>query len=134
MSVSCCQPPASSIAARRHTAGGAVEVEENSGARAPGVLQHKVAVEQDRLHLGEKRVVAVEVRPARLHHADLRIGKVMDGAQQKIFRWSEVGVEDGDEFALRRLQPFGQRARLVALAIGAVVVADGISQRRIALD
>ena len=58
----------------------------------------------------------------------------MDGAQQKIFRRSEVGVEDGDELALRRLHPFRQRARLEAGAIGAVMVADGIAQRRIALD
>ena len=71
--------------------------------------------------------------PAGLHHPDLRIGEVMDGAHQKIFRRSEVGVENGNEFALRRLHPLRQRARFEALAIRAVMVGDGIAQRRIAL-
>ena len=62
------------------------------------------------------------------------IGEVMDGAHQEIFRRNEVGVEDGDELALRRLQPFLQRARLEAFAIGAMVIGDRIAQRGIALD
>ena len=87
--------------------GGAVEVKEDAAAGASGVLEHEVAVEQDGFHLREKRIIAVDVRPARLHHADLGIGEVMDGAQQKIFRRREVGVENGDEFAFRCLQALG---------------------------
>ena len=98
------------------------------------MLQHEVAVEQDGLYLREKRIIAVEVSPARLHHADLRIGEVMDSAQQKIFRRSEVGVKDGDEFALRRFQALRQRSGFEALAIGAVMIADGIAERGIAFD
>ena len=54
---------------------GAVEVEEAAGAVAPAVLEDEVAVEEDRLHLGEQRVVAVDVAPAHLHHAHLRIAR-----------------------------------------------------------
>ena len=115
-------------------AGGAVEVEEQPGACAAGVLEHEVAIEQNGFDFGQKGIVAVDVGPAGLHHADLGIGEVMNSAQQEIFRGSEVGVEDGDELTLRRLQSFGQRARLVAFAIRAVMVADGIAQRGVALD
>ncbi len=134
VSVSCCQPPASSIGCAPPDSGRAVEVEEDAAAGAPRVLEHEVAVEQNGFYLREKRIVAVDVRPARLHHANLWIGEVVDGAQQKIFRRSEVGVKDGDELTLRRLQPLGQRSCLEAFAIGAVMVADGISQRRVAFD
>ena len=44
-----------------------------------------MSVEQDGFDFGQERIVAVDVRPARLHHADLRIGEVMDRPQQKIF-------------------------------------------------
>jgi hypothetical protein len=51
-------------------AGRAVEVEEVSAAGAGAVLQDEVAVEEDGFDLGEQAVVAVEVRPAGLDHAD----------------------------------------------------------------
>ena len=85
-------------------AGGAVEIEEDAGAGAAAVLQHEVAVQQNGLHLGQERVIAVDVGPARLHHADLGIGEVVDHSHQPVGRGSEVGVEDGDELALGALQ------------------------------
>ena len=97
---------------------------KNTPLRArPECSSTKVAVEQDRFDFGQKRIIAVNVRPARLHHADLGIGEVMDDLQQEVFRRSEIGVEDGDEFALRRFQSLGQRSRLVAFAIVAVMIA-----------
>ena len=113
-------------------AGGAVEVEVVAGAGAGAVLEHKVAVEQDRLDLGQHAVVAVEVGPARLHHADLRLGKVVDHLHQPVRRRHKVGVEDGDELALGHLQARVQRPGLVSMAVGAVNVDDGMAQRRIA--
>ena len=86
-------------------AGRAVEVEKHPAARASAVLQHKVPVEQDGLDFRKKRVVAVQVRPARLHHADFRLGEVMDHAHEPVFRGNKVGVKDGDELALRGLHP-----------------------------
>src|SRR5271165_6495126 len=113
---------------------GAVEVEEHSGARAPAVLQHKVAVQQDGLDLGQKRVVAVQVRPAGLHHADLGVGKVVDHFHQPLRRGREIGVEDGDKLASGDLQAGIERTCLVAFAIGAMVIADVVAQRRVAID
>ena len=49
----------------------------------------------------------VDVRPAGLHHANRRIGELMDRPQQEIFRGHEVGVEDGYEFSLGGLHAFG---------------------------
>ena len=88
-----CAPPHS---------GGAVEVEEHVAARASRMLENKVAVEHDGFNFGQERVVAVDVRPSRLHHADLRIGEVVDHLHQEIFRRDEVGVEDRDELAFGR--------------------------------
>ncbi len=112
----------------------AVEVEEDSAARASRVLEHEMAIQQNGFHLREEGVVAIDVGPPRLHHADPWIREVMDGAQQKILRGREVGVKDSDELALRCLQTLGQRPRLEAFAIGAVIVADRISQCGITLD
>ena len=81
-------------------------------------------IQQNRFHFGQERIMPVEVRPARLHHPSLRIGKVVDCAHQKIFRRSKVGVKNRNELALRRLHPFGERASLEARAVRPVVVAD----------
>src|SRR6185436_19747886 len=54
-------------------AGGAVEIEEAAGAIAAAMLQDEVGVQQNRLNLGQQRVVAIEVTPARLHHPDLLV-------------------------------------------------------------
>src|SRR5258706_7644518 len=98
------------------------------------MLEHEVTIQQDGFDFGQKGVVAVEVGPASLHHPNLWVGKVMDGAQQKIFRRSKVGVENRNKLAPRRLQSFGERARLVAFAIRPVMVGDGIAQRRVTFD
>ena len=68
---------------------------------------------------------AVQIGPARLHHADLGIGEMMHGALQKIARRNEIGVEDGDHFAGGGFQPVFKRASLVSVAIGPVDVLDG---------
>ncbi len=105
-------------------AGGAVEVEEAAGAVAPAVLEHEVAVEQNRLDLREQRVILVDVSPARLHHADLRVGKIRHQPEDEVGVWLEVGVEDGNEFSPRHLEPCLERPGLVPRPIAPVVVLD----------
>jgi hypothetical protein len=73
------------------------------------VFEHEMAVEQNGLDFGQQRVVAVDVGPARLHHADLGIGEVMDALHQKIGRRNKIGVKDGDEFAFGGFQAFPAR-------------------------
>ena len=111
----------------------AVEIEENAAARSRRVLEHEMAVEQNGFHLGQHRVVAVDVRPARLHHAHFGIGEVMDALQQKIGGRNKISVKDGDEFSRRCSQSFRQSARFVALTIVAVQVLDRMSQGGVAL-
>ena len=53
-----------------------------------------------------------------------RVGEVRHQPGQEVGGRDEVGVEDGDELAARRLQPGLERARLVPGAIGAVEVLD----------
>src|SRR5712692_479633 len=98
------------------------------------MLENEMSIEQNRLYLCEDGIVAIDVSPARLHHANPGNGEVVDGSQQKVFRRSEIGVEDGNEFTLGRLHPFSQCSRLEAFAVRTVMVADGMAQRGIALD
>jgi hypothetical protein len=70
------------------------------------VLDDEVAVEEDRLRAGQQRRFAVEVVPAHLHHADLRLGEVVDRVVEDVGRRDEIGVEDRDELAGSRLQTF----------------------------
>ena len=91
-------------------------------------------VEQNGLNFGKKRIVAIDVGPAGLHHADFRIGQMVDSAHQKIFRRNKVGVEYGNELALRGLHALGQRTRLEAFAIGAMMIGDGKAARSVLLD
>src|SRR5712692_7431733 len=72
--------------------------------------------------------------PARLHHADLGSGEMMDGAQQKVFRRDEVGVKDSDELAFRRLHAFRQRTRLEAFPGAAMVMRNRKSESGVMFD
>ena len=50
-------------------------------------------------------------------------------------RWRrEIGVKDGDEFARGALHALGERTRLKALAIGAVMISDGMAGARVFTD
>ena len=53
--------------------GGAVEIEEVTGARSGAVLQDEVPVEKKALHFRQEVEVAIQIAPARLHHADVRV-------------------------------------------------------------
>ena len=113
---------------------GAVEVKEEAGAGARAVLEDEVAVEEDGFDLGEEAVVAVEVSPAGLHHADSRLGEVVDGAQEPIGAGDEVGVEDGDEFAGGGFEAFLECAGFESAAVGPVQVNDVVAESAVAVD
>ena len=93
-----------------------------------------MAVEHDRLDLGQQRVAAVDVAPADLHETDSGILEAAEGLLEEVLGHDEVGVEDDDELTGRGLQPFVEGARLVAGAIGAVKVVDVEALALIALD
>src|ERR1700679_4189055 len=98
------------------------------------MLQDEVAVEEDGLDLGEHGVVAVEVRPAGLDHADAWLGEVVDDAHKPVGWRDEVGVEDGDEFAFGDEEAFIESAGLKAVTVGAVDVDDGVTEGSVASD
>ncbi len=112
-------------------AGGAVEVEEVAGAGACAVLEYKVAVEQDGLNLGQHAVVAIEVGPASLHHADFGLGKVMNDLHQPVGRGHKISVENGDELALGNFEPGIEGAGLISVTICAMDVDDGMAERSV---
>ena len=103
-------------------AGCAVEIEETAGTIARGVFDDEVAVQKDRLQGRDQGKRTVEMGPAHLHHADLRVGEIVDGVLQEIFVRYEIGVENGDEFAFGLAHAFGQGTGLESFAVGAVQV------------
>src|SRR4029079_18416857 len=79
--------------------------------------------------LREQRIAAIQVRPARLHHADSRFGEMVNGLMDDL-RWrNEIRVEHRDELAGGGLEPFPQCPGLEAFAIRAVKVADVVPGR-----
>ena len=103
---------------------GAGEVEQPAGRGADAVLDDVVPVQHQRADAREERLLAVEVTPAALHHADVRILEVGDQAAEEVRLGQEVGVEHRDQLALGHLQPRVERAGLVAGALRAVQVRD----------
>src|SRR4051794_11772476 len=81
----------------RHTApdtSGAIEVEEPSAAVAATVFQDEMSIEENRLDLGEQRVILIDMAPARLHHRDASIAEVRHQPGQEISRRNEVSVKN----------------------------------------
>src|SRR6266699_2471322 len=119
-------------------AGRAVEIEESTAAGTRAMLNNEVAVEKNGFDIGQERVVAVEIRPARLHHADfataIGIHEIRNRAAEKIRLGEKISIEDGDEFALRGFQAVFEGAGLVALAVGAMDISDRRALRGVALD
>ena len=111
----------------------AVEIEKDATAGAARVFEHKMSVEQNGFNFSKKRVVAIDVCPARLHHADLRIGEMVDSTQKKILWRYEVGIENSDELAFCCLQSFRECTGFEPETLPAVVVGDGVSQSCIPL-
>ena len=112
---------------------GAVEIEKITGPGSRSVLENEMAVEQHRLHFGQEVVVAIEVTPASLHHADGRVGKEMDRAREEIGWRNEIGIEDRDQLTSSRFESRLQRPRLESVTIGPVMILDREPQRPIAL-
>ena len=102
-----------------------IEIEKQSAARASHVFQDKMPVEQHRLDFSKDVVMAIQIRPPRLDHSDLGIGKLVHRALQEIDRRNKIGVENRDNLASRGLETVLQRTGLVSGAIAAMNVLDG---------
>ncbi len=74
------------------------------------------------------------MRPARLHHADLRLGEVVDHLHEPVGRRDKIGVEYGYELAFCHLESGIESAGLETMTVGAVYVNDGMAQCGEALD
>ena len=107
---------------------GTVEVHEELAPATCGLFHHEVAVDTDRLGERKTGFGAVQVTPAALDKADLRIhDQVRDGLQEEVFFRNEVGIEDGEEFTLCNCHAFLEGASLEVLAVRAVDELDVIT-------
>ena len=87
-------------------------------------------IDRQSLSARQAILVSVEVTPAALHDADARIGQQMrQRPAQKIGRRQEVGVKDGEIFALTMAHSLGQGAGFEAPAIGAADMLNLITAR-----
>src|SRR5438132_2221489 len=98
-------------------AGGSVEVEKAAGVVTPAVLNHEVAVQNDGLHLRQERILAIDVTPSRLHHADLRIAEIVHNIFEKVRRGNEIRVKDSDQLSRGKPEPILKGARLEPMTI-----------------
>ncbi len=87
-----------------------VEVHEQSAAAARCLLDNEVSIHAQRLHARERRVLAVQVPPARLDTADLRIGEGGHDALDEVLWRNKVRAEHRDELPFRHTQPSRQFA------------------------
>jgi hypothetical protein len=122
VTVSCSQPPASAMAARRQMPAVPLKLKKRPERLRAMCSMTEVAVQHHGLALRERGVLAVDVAPARLHHADLLVGEVVDQVADDARRGHEVRVEHHEELALGDRGGLGQRAGLVSRAVRAVQV------------
>src|SRR5579885_1399611 len=101
-------------------AGSSVEIKEDIRTRAATVLQHKMPIEQNGLHLGKEAIVAVQVCPAGLHHAHIWLGKVMDDLHKPVARRHKVRIKNGNEFTFRCFQAMVECPGLKTMPVLAV--------------
>src|SRR4029453_14114048 len=74
-------PPAAFLDARASPQPGrSIEIEKAAAPAARGLLEQKMAIQEDRLHAGEQRISAIQMAPSRLNHPYFRVGKEMDRA------------------------------------------------------
>jgi len=71
----------------------------------------------DGFDFSQERVVAIDVRPARLHHTDAGIGEVVNAFSRKSGGGTKSASKMANELALRSLQSFGERTRLESLRL-----------------
>ncbi len=95
----------------------AVEVEKIPFAAADVLLDGEMCVESHRLQTREERIVLIEVSPARLYDARVRIAKVRDRPQQEVGRRKKIGVEYGDETPTGQPEAVLQRTGFIALTM-----------------
>ena len=79
-----------------------------------------MAVQQHGLHFGEHVVVAIQIAPARLHHADLFFGEEVNRALQKVDRRQEVRVKDRHDLAGRSFQAVLQSSGFESMPVGSM--------------
>ena len=101
-----------------------VELEEPAATVSSPLLNQKVPVQQERLRAGQPRFVLVQVLPAGLDHADPGIGHGREELFEEAWLGDEIGVENQNVVAGGRVEPLGERARLVAVPVGAVEDGD----------
>src|SRR3984893_2461032 len=88
------------------------------------MLDREMAVEQNGFHFRQRRIIAIDITPARLDHGKLRVDEIGHSAAEKIDWGDKIRVEDGDEFSGRRIHSFLQRACFESRAMIAVDVGD----------
>src|SRR5437762_5008399 len=102
--------------------GGAVKVEEVSGAITRRLLNYKVAVEHDGLQTSQEVVRPVNVPPTHLRTTDCRVSEVMHQLAEEIRFRHKVSVKDRNQFTAGRLHSIFQSAGLEPGAVVAMNV------------
>ena len=99
---------------------GAVEIHEQAVPAARGLLDHEVSVDTHCLAAGNKRRVFVKVSPAPLNKAELGTADKKGHRTLQEIDWrNKVGIENGDEFGIGKLQAVLQCPGFKTRTVGA---------------
>ncbi len=76
-----------------------LKLKKAAAAAAGSLLKEQVAVQEHGLDFGQEGVIAVQVAPAHLDHADLVVGEIVDAFLEDVRTGHEVRIENEDELA-----------------------------------
>ena len=79
-----------------------------------------MAIEGKRRRPRQFGIRVVEVRPPRLHNADMLIREVRQGAAQEVARNDEIRIEHSNKLTSGMLESVGKRAAFEPLSIVSV--------------
>jgi hypothetical protein len=88
------------------------------------VFNPEVAVDTEGLRPGENRVIAIDVLPTRLYHANGRILEKRQRALKKIGLGYKICIENRNELALGDFQALSQGTGFISLPMAAVEQSD----------
>ena len=89
---------------------GAIEIEKPPAAAPGRLLEQKMPVQKHGLHPREQRVTAIQMAPARLDHANFRVGEIMDRPVKQFWWRDEIGIENANKLAGGRFESDRKRA------------------------
>jgi hypothetical protein len=114
--------------------GRTIKVEIPVGITTAAMFNQEMGIQQDRLDLGKRAVLTVDMIPASLDHTHLVIGKIVNCAHQNIWVGHKVRIKNGNIFTATLFKAIGKSSCLETGAVHTLDVGDVETLFSVALD